>query len=91
MSLDNFKLTEDDAPHLEKLKKVSFPQWDTLQLTNEAAHIRYDTMASLLNVSVGTVKSRLHRGRHKIIQYRKEAASGQAIRGQAEQTRTEGQ
>lgn len=63
-----FELLESDTPHVERL---SGPFRDALQAYRPG--IGYADVAAELNISIGTVKSRIHRARQFILAAREAA------------------
>lgn len=71
-----FELEDTDAAFVEALRLVSPKQHALLVAAHRADQPSYVQLAEELGLPQGTVKSRLHRARAKILKWRKNAAQG---------------
>lgn len=78
LQMHEFKLEESDKPFLGLLKTTNYDQWNVLMEVHselediDQRNTPYVVVATNLKIKVNTVKSRLSRARHKIIEWRKQ-------------------
>jgi len=65
-----FVLKGTDSPYLTVLKYRSPKQYEVLLYVRDHPDQTYGEVAKLLNIPTGTVKTRLHRARLKILEWR---------------------
>lgn len=68
--IKNFTLVDSDLPYLTTLKYSSKHQYELLIYVRNHPQMPYKEIAENLNLKVGTVKTRLHRARLKILEWR---------------------
>lgn len=71
MKLVKFELQAGDTPFLMLLQIQSQPQLDVLIAFHTTPPTSYQTIATDLAIPVNTVRTRLHRARQKILEWRK--------------------
>ena len=70
MKNERFFLKGTDAPYITALKFVSKPQYEVLIFIRDNPGTSYVKGAKEFGIPIGTFKTRLHRARSKIVEWR---------------------
>lgn len=68
---ERFFLKGADAPFITALKFIAKPQYEILIYVRDNPEMPYKEGAKHFNIPVGTFKTRLHRARQKILEWRR--------------------
>ena len=68
-----FKVSDSDDPYLTTLFYTNKDQWYALTITQGPEWRSYEECAKQLKIPINTFKTRLHRAKQKIVQWRTEA------------------
>lgn len=67
---DRFFLKGTDVPFITALKFIAKPQYEVLIYVRDNPDMPYKEGAKHFNIPIGTFKTRLHRARQKIAEWR---------------------
>src|SRR5258708_1803608 len=73
------KICPSDKPFLILLKIISRPQYDALMLTQQESWTSYKEFAHELQWPVNTFKTRLHRARRRLLEWRAKTSLEQTL------------
>jgi len=68
---DRFFLKGTDVPFITALKFIAKPQYEVLIYVRDNPEMPYKEGAKQFGIPVGTFKTRLHRARQKILEWRR--------------------